>query len=379
MLGSKPVVSLDIGSDKVKAIQLKKKGSAIELERFGMADVYPNGDKATFSGDKRAALIQAARKAMDDANINAKHCVSAISGESIIVRYIQLPKMPEDELRNALRWEAEEYIPFHIDEVNLDSVILGESTEQGKLDVLLIAAKKDMVNEHTELIKSLGLTPTIVDVDSFAFLNCYEGNYQPDQNACVCLLNIGAEITNINIYIGGTSRFSRDITVAGDAITGSIMQKTGMTYQRAEESKITSGAPMPDDEEAPEEEESSLISSIRGTVERMTGAEAAEEGDASASKAVRNVLLNLVGEVRRSIQFFENQAGGATVQKIIMGGGTSRMNNLDRFLQMELEVPVETLDPLRNIKMGSGLDTNLLETYRQHMGVGIGLSLRKVM
>ena len=380
MFGSKTVIGLDIGSDKVKAIQLKKRGNRFEVEKFGIADVFPNGDKSSATGDPRELKTQAIRRAIDDARITAKYCVSAVSGESIIVRYIQLPQMPEAELKNALRWEAEEYIPFHIDEVNLDSVVLGPSAAAGKVDVLLVSAKKDLVSDHVGLVRSVGLTPVIVDVDSFAFLNSYEIAYEPQPSDCVALVNIGAEITNINIYLGGTSRFSRDISIAGNAITQSIVQKTGVPYKRAEEMKQATGAPVPENMEAAEEEESSLISSIRGTVERITGSDLGDETlDASVNKATRNVLMNLVGEIRRSVQFFENQAGGHTVSRLMLGGGTSRMPHLPQFLSSELEMDVELLDPLRGFQVASGVNQDLLSASKEHLGVAIGLALRKVV
>jgi len=377
MFGAKTVIGLDIGSDKVKAIQLKKKGSSYELERFGMADVYPNKDKAAFTGDPRELKAQAVRRALDDGKITAKHCVSAVSGESIIVRYIQLPQMPEQELKNALRWEAEEYIPFRMEEVNLDSAILGPSSAAGKVDVLLVCAKKDLVSEHVSIVRSVGLTPVIVDVDSFAFLNCYEATYKPGPGDCVALVNVGADITNINIYIGGTSRFSRDISVAGNAISQAVAQKTGIGFAKADDLKMALGAPVSDAKDDGEEEESTLISSIRGTVERMTGSDLGDDSlDANATKAIRNILMNLVGEIRRSVQFFENQGGGATVQRVVLGGGTSRMPKLAQFLTSELDLSVEVMDPLRGVSIGSGVNQGQLDTARAHLGVGIGLALR---
>lgn len=377
MFGSKAVVGLDIGTDKVKAIQLRKKGGSYELERFGVADIHPGGDRRASGSDLQQLKIEATKRALENGRISAKYSVSAISGESIIVRYIQLPQMPDAELKNALRWEAEEYIPFSIDEVNLDSVILGR-TGEGKVDVLLVCARKDLVNDHLEIVRGVGLTPLVVDVDSFAFLNCYEATYRPAPTDCVCLVNIGAAITNINIYVGGTSRFARDISIAGDAITNAIAQKSNSNFQRAEQLKQSMGAPVVEETEGTDEEESSLISSIRGTVERMTGSDFADDSaEAAAQKAMRNVLTNLVGEVRRSIQFFENQGGGATVQRLYLGGGTARMPKLSGWLGKELELPVDILDPLKNVTIGSGVDSAALNSVREHLGVGIGLSLRK--
>lgn len=381
--GSKSVIGLDIGSRMVKALQLKKTGRGLELERVGVADVYPGGDKTASRGANiRDLKIQAVRQALQQGKISAKYSVSAISGESIIVRYIQLPDMPEAELKQALRWEAEEYIPFHIDEVNLDSVVLGPAGggAPGKVDVLLVSAKKDLVNEHVEIVRSAGLQPLIVDVESFAFLNCFEANYRPAASECVALVNIGAEITNINIYVGGTSRFSRDIGIAGDTITAAIQNKANVPWAKAEELKIQLGAPAPETDEE-DLSESSLIDTIRGTVEKITGDNLGDDSqDAMAHKAIRQSLNNLISEVRRSVQFFENQVVGTPVQRVLLGGGTSKMNRLKDYVGSELDLPVEIMDPLRSITVSGGeINAPTLQLVKEHLSVAIGLAVRKVL
>ncbi len=382
-LGSKTAIGLDIGSRTVKALQLKKTGRGLELERFGIADVYPGGDKAALnSANLRDMRISAVRRALQQARITARYAVTAVSGESIIVRYIQLPEMPEAELKKALRWEAEEYIPFHIDEVNIDSVVLGPAGAgaTGKVDVLLVSAKKDLVNEHVDIVRAAGLQPVIVDVESFAFLNCFETNYRPSATDCVALVNIGAEITNINIYVGGTSRFSRDIGIAGDTITAAVQTKANLPWKQAEDMKIHLGAPAPE----PEEEEggdSSLIDTIRGTVEKLTGDDLGDSSaEAMGQKAIRQSLTNLISEVRRSIQFFENQSVGNTVQRVMLGGGGSRMKRLNDYMSTELELPTEIMDPLRAVTIsGREINKPQLDESREYLAVGIGLALRRVL
>ncbi len=379
--GAKKVVGLDVGSHQVKAVELRKAGNKLELARFGIADVYPNGDRSAAGGSDIYQLqVNAVIRALQSGGITAKHTVSAVSGESIIVRYIQLPEMPEAELKNALRWEAEEYIPFSIDEVNLDSVVLGPSSVPGKLDVLLVSARKELVSDHVQILRSADLIPLIVDVEGFAFLNCFEVNYQPTREDCVCLVHIGAEVTNINIYVGHSSRFSRDINVAGNAITQAVCQKLHVPFLKGEELKLQVGASavMADEDEGTSESE--LISTIRGTVERLTGSDLGDDSpETTASRAIQNSLQQLISEVRRSIQFFEGQAGGTTVQRVIIGGGSSRMKNLGPYLQGELDVPVEVFDPLRNIGVGRDVNSALLEQHREQLSAGIGLALRKAM
>lgn len=383
-LNPKKTVALDIGSSFVKVVQIRKLGRGYELERFGVVEIYPGVDKKTAGVDRRSARMDAIKQALAQAGISAKHSISAVSGETIIVRYIQLPDMPENELRGAIQWEAEDYIPFPLDEVNLDSVIIGksESASGAKIDVLLVAAKKELIAEHMGMLKAIDLTPAIIDVDSFAFLNCFEVNYMPSATEVVALLNIGSELTNINIYLGGVSRFSRDIGMAGDTINAGIQQRLNCSYQRADELKLKEGAPV---DAAPQAEEQSddlsgsqLLDTIRGTVERITGEDLAEDSpEYVASQVIRSVLINIVNEVKRSIQFFENQPNGRPVTRVAVGGGTAMMKNLDAFLSRELGLPVEIVDPLRNIGVaGSTVDKARLEKVRSMLGVSIGLGLR---
>lgn len=380
VFGKKTAVGIDMGSSMVKVIQLKKAGKGIEVEKCAMEPIYVGRDKKTSGMDLKEMKTSAIKKALERAGISAKYAISSVSGESIIVRYIQLPEMPENELKNALRWEAEEYIPFRIDDVNIDSVILGkaEGENVGKVDVLLVSAKKDLINEHLEIIKNAGLTPLIIDVDSFAFLNCFELNHSPEPNEVIALINIGAEITNINVYINGTSRFSRDISIAGDTITNAIAGKLNLDFSRAENLKISEGAPFVD-VGGTDEETSGLAATIRGTVEKITGEDIGDDSQEMISqKIIRNNLQNLIGEISRSIQFFENQTTSRTVQKVVLGGGTSRMKNIVPFFSKELGLPVEVIDPLRRVSVKNSL-ANEVSAFKEMLSVGIGLALRKVV
>lgn len=378
-LNPKKVVGLDIGSSVVKAVQLKKVGRTYQLESFGLAEIYPGLDKRTAT-DRREAKIEAVRRALSDAGISAKFSISAVSGESIIVRYIQLPEMPENELMGAIRWEAEDYIPFPLDEVNLDWMILGRSETGGggKIDVLLVAAKKELVGDHVSLLRGADLSPAIIDVDSFAFLNCYEANYLPNASEVIALLNLGAEITSISIYVGGVSRFTRDIAVAGDTITSTIQQRLNCSFQRAEELKIKEGIQTASPGEGEGLGGVSLLDTIRDSVERITGEDLSEESpELVTGTVIKSVLGNLANEIKRSIQFFENQPNGKPVQRVAVGGGLSKMSGLANYLEQQLGLPVEPVDVLRNISY-SGSDGNKkkLDNIKPQLGVSIGLALR---
>jgi len=379
MFRPKAPIGVDIGSHTVKVCQLRQAGETIELEKFGIATIYPTGDHPSDPREQQALRIAALKGALEVAEIKAKQTVSAVCGESIIVRYLQLPEMPEDELKKALQWEAEEYIPFRLSEVNIDSMILGRSNDgdHSKMDVLLVSAKKDLVENHVAVIRAAGLEPRIVDVDSFAFLNCFEMNYRPAPEECVALVNIGGEITSMNIYCNGGSRFSRDIPIGGEMMTTAIKARLGCSFQEAERIKLLQGAPpVPAESRDPASTYTgSLMDAIRGTVDEIQGADNTPE--AQAGRAVQLVLSNLFSEVRRSIEFFENQYRGINVARIVLGGGTSLLNNMVENFERELRLPVEIIDPLRLVRLASrGIKDEQIKSIRHQLGVGIGLGIR---
>lgn len=386
MFGSKPPIGVDIGSHTVKVCQLKRVGEKYELEKFGMAEIYPAGDQPTDPNEIVAAKVAALKKALETSKIKSKHSISAVSGESIIVRYLQLPKMPEEELKKALQWEAEEYIPFRLSEVNIDSMVLGQATdsENPKMDVLLVSAKKDLVEEHVSILKAAGLEPKVVDVDAFAFLNCFELNHKPGKEECVALINIGSAITSINIYTAGVSRFSRDIPVGGEAMTTAIKARQGCSFVEAERLKIAIGAPLVEQNINGNQVDTlagSLLDDIRGTIAEMTNQEADSNSTESVTQqAIQNVLNNMLSEIRRSIEFFENQYREYNVTRVVLGGGTAMLGNLSGHFEKELGLPTEMIDPLRNVRYPNDDEmTKFAQTIRHQLGVGIGLSLRGMM
>ncbi|HOE96374.1 MAG TPA: type IV pilus assembly protein PilM [Candidatus Sumerlaeota bacterium] len=380
MFKSKTPIGVDIGSHSVKVCQLRRTGDSYELERFGMADIYPEGEPPRDAAGQTEAKTEALKRALASAGIKSRQAISSVCGESIIVRYLQLPEMPENELKKALQWEAEEYIPFRLSEVNLDSAILGRvpDGEIPKMDVLLVSAKKDLVQRHVSVLRGAGLEPRVVDVDSFAFMNCYELNYEQGDE-CTALVNIGSEITSINVFSAGTSRFSRDILIGGQTITQAIRSHLGCNFADAENLKMAYGTvPATGGDEDGGEGASGLLDTIRGTIEEMTEQETSRDAQEYAvRKAVQAVVHNLLVEVRRSIEFFEGQYRGINVGRVILGGGTAGLPNLRENVEQELRLPVELMDPLRRVRVPqrSGFMSQA-EQMRHQLGVAIGLGIR---
>ena len=216
---SKSIVGLDVGSSSVKAVELVNKGKSgnFELTHLGVAQVAPESIvQGAFLNS--SAITDAIREAVENAKIKTKNVAVAVSGHSVIVKKVSLPSMTRDELEEQIRWEAEQYIPFDVNEVNLDFQILdsGVGDGEGQMEVLLVAAKKDLIDDYVQVISEAGLVPVAIDVAAFAVENSFQANYEVSPDDVIALVNIGAQVVNINIVANGVPSFTRDITTAGN-------------------------------------------------------------------------------------------------------------------------------------------------------------------
>lgn len=242
MAKGKLAVGLDIGSGSIKVCQLKQSKKNYALQAFGMVQLPPEAivDGALMNSN---AVVDAIQELFQSQKIKSKEVATSVSGHSVIIKKINLPQMTPEELEESIQWEAEQYIPFDINDVNIDVQILNtESTQAGQMDVLLVAAKKDMVNDYTSVIMEAGLTPVVVDVDSFAVQNMFEVNYEVPRSETVVLINIGAAVTNINVLANGISTFTRDISIGGGQFTDAIQKALNVSYDEAEALKLGGGA-----------------------------------------------------------------------------------------------------------------------------------------
>src|SRR5204863_7867091 len=233
---SKAVIGLDIGSSAVKAVELKQAGKGWKVVAFGIQPVPPDSivDGAIIDG---AAVADSIRRVFENKQFKTKEVAASLSGNAVIVKKINLPVMTEAELAESIYWEAEQYIPFDIQDVNLDYQILNSGTSEesaGTLEVLLVAAKKEKIADYTGVISQAGRTPVIVDVDAFALQNAYELNYGFDPAAVVVLVNAGASAININIVVNAQSVFTRDVSLGGNAYTEAVQRELNLPFESAE-------------------------------------------------------------------------------------------------------------------------------------------------
>ena len=341
----KELVGLDIGASSVKAVQLKRVGKGYELVHLGMAPLNPETivDGVIMDG---GSVISAIQQIYQEHGIKTRDVAVAVSGHSVIVKKIKVQQMTEEELAGQLQWEAEQYIPFPIEDVNLDFQIL-EPRGGAEMDILLVAVKKDVMNDYLTVISSAGLNGQVVDVDAFALENAYEITGEIPRDQTVALVNLGAMVMNINILQRGVTEFTRDSAIGGNRYTESIQKMLGLSFEQAE--KLKMGTP----------------------VEGRTLSE--------AQPAIDMVNTELAGEIRRSMDFFRSSSQSDTIHKVVLSGGGARLPGLMNFLGQHLEVPVEVVNPLRAIKADpKKFDPEYLEFVGPQLGVAVGLALRQV-
>ena len=345
----KAVVGLDIGSSAVKAVQLKPSGKQYRVAAFASEPVPADAivDGAIIDADAVVGTI----KRLFDSNkaFKTKEVCASLSGNTVIVKKITLPVMTEAELRDSIYWEAEQYIPFDIQDVNLDYQVLDPGTgpdSRGSMDVLLVAAKKEKIGDYTSVITRAGRTPVVVDVDAFALQNAFEANYGFEPSRVVVLLNAGASAIIINIVQGDQSVFTRDISIGGNAYTEAVQKELGLSFEAAEQLKR--GVPVDG-----------------GTVE-------------DAEPVLRAVTENVVLEVQKTLEFFKATSAVERIDQVVLSGGVSRVGGLRELLEERLHAPVEYFDPFRNVKWDAAklgnVDPALVASTA---AVAVGLALRQ--
>ena len=345
---AKSLVGLDIGSSAVKAVELKQAGKSYRVTNFGSEPVPPDSivDGAIIDA---AAVADAIRRLFDGRSIKTKDVAASLSGNAVIVKKITLPVMTEAELAESIYWEAEQYIPFDIQDVNLDYQILDKGDAAGgksTMDVLLVAAKKEKIADYTGVIAQAGRAAVVVDVDAFALQNAYEINYGIEPSAVVVLLNAGASATNINILQGDQSVFTRDISIGGNAYTEALQRELNLPFESADLLK-------------------------RG--ELVDGSSYDD-----ARPVLRAVTENVMLEIQKTFDFFKATASSDRIDRIMLSGGASRAEGFTEMLADRFEAPVEPFDPFKRVAFDSKrFQVDSPAQIAPTVAVAVGLALRR--
>ena len=344
----KSVAGLDVGSSSVKVVELDGKTNNLNLVNLGFENLP---DDSVIDGQimELNAVSEVIQNVCSDHKIKSNQVVTGVSGHSVIIKNIVLPPMSQEELEESIDWHAEEHIPYDLSDVSLDYHVTSE--EEEATNVMIAACKKERLENIKQAIQLAGKSPIVIDVDTFALQNCYELNYQPDESQVVTLLNIGASTMNVNIVQGTRSLFTRDITVGGSQFTDILQKSLGYSFDQAEAVK-------------------------RGV------ADAIEDVDEKAIEPLMNNVTEMVTmEIQKTFDFYRATAEDdeLSVDKILISGGGSKLVGLSEDLAARLEVPVEVLDPFRQVKVDTRkFDPDYLSEIMPEMAVAVGLAIRGV-
>ena len=327
---SETAIGIDIGNFAVKAVQITKKKEGYNLDGFGYCKI----DLAKLDG-----VTEAVKSACAEAKLEQKKVNTAIASDGAIVRYLMLPEMNKDDLNRAMQFEIERYVPFDKNEVVSDYVILNERSETKNMKIMLVAAKRDVVDKRVKIFKSIGLEPEIVTIDSVVIKDTFQVNYPDRTDKTIGLINIGAKVSNINIIRDSISYFMRDVQLGGDSITQLLKEKLDLDLGEAEKLKCI-----------------------------LT------HEDKEKFKVIEPVLGNLLNEIYLSFDYYESEFG-MVVDEVFVSGGTAKLKLLIDFLKENLNREVAILNSTNKITVGPAVAKQRLETYLSALVVPTGLAL----
>jgi len=340
----KDVIGVDIGSTSVKVVQLKGQKGSYQLHNVGISPL-PVEAIVDNSLMDTSSIVEVVKNTLKSLDVKGADVACSISGNSVIIRKISLPAMPPEELEEQLQWEAEQYIPFDINDVNIDFQILSpDEGDPSKMTLLLVASKKDIINDYVAVFNEAGIKLVVMDVDAFAVQNAFEVNYDIASVDVVALVNIGASMMNLNIVRDGTSLFTRDVQMGGNLFTEELQKQFGVSGEEAERIKISGNHPD--------------VARLEGVMTRVSD----------------TVAL----EIRRSLDFYNSTAGEGKIGKIYLSGGGAKARMLPSIVSQKLGVPVEVLNPLANIKCSDDFDPDYLQAIGPLMTVAVGLATRRL-
>ena len=339
-----PLVGLDIGSRAIKLIQLEQRDQGYRLHRCGLKRLYPGMLDGERSPNK-SALVSAIKELFEECGVRVTRVAISISGPSVIIKRIRIPMMAMEEVEQYLVWNSQQYIPYDSDELYLDFHVVPQvnpGLKSTQLDLFLVAAKKDLVEQRRKLVENAGLDPVVCEVDSLALTNMYILTDGPNSHQTVLLVNIGASGMNMAVVRGGKPVLMRDASTGGDRYNDRIRSTLHCSEKRADQV---------------------LFSQV-------------EERDFMPLLA--EVHEEIGGEVKRTIEYLAETEPGGTMDKVLLCGGYARAPGLVESLSRFLGLPVEHIDPFHGVEVDeSGVDRDALYNLAPLAAVGMGLASRR--
>jgi len=341
---AKDILGVDVGSSSVKLVQLRAVKDGYQLVHVAIVPLHAEAIVDNTLMDS-SAVVESVKELVRSRKIKTKEVACSISGNSVIIRKISLPVMPVEELEDQIQWEAEQYIPFDINDVNVDFQILSpDEQDPSKMNVLLVASKKDIINDYQSVFTEAGLKLVVMDVDVFAMQNAYEVNYEIDHKEVMALVNIGASIINLNVVSEAVSLFTRDVQMGGNLYTEEIQKQFGVSAEEAEQLKLS----------------------------------AAGSDDERLKDILQRVNDSIAQEVRRSLDFYNSTAVEGKIGKIYLSGGAAKTPQLLEAVQRRLTLPVELLNPfLKIVASDKEFPPQYLEEIGPQVAIAVGLATRR--
>ncbi len=342
---SQNLVGLDIGSHSVKLLQLSSGGDTMKLVSIGVAPL-PHESFVEGRLAKPEVVADTIRSLTSHLKVKSKLVAVSISGYDVMIKKIELPTMTEDELAARMQSELGQYIPYNIDEVDVDYQVIDVSKNRANfMDVMLVAAKKESVADFNNLLKLAGLDPLIIDVDFFALSNAFEVT-RGFGDEKVALLDLGANKSLLNIAHKGIPIFTRSISVGGNQLTEAIKDSFNIGFEEAESVKLGQSEhkyPMKDLEEI-------FISTVNGWV----------------------------AQCHRALDFYYHNFPDDKIGSVYLTGGSCQIPGLDKVLQEQLKIPVELYNPLSSVQHDAKqFDPAYIDYLGPQMAISFGLALRK--
>jgi len=344
-----PCVGLDIGSSSIKAVSVETGRRGARLVRFGIEYLQPQVivDGALMD---QATVVEAIGRLKAALGIGTRDVAIAISGHSVIVKKIQMAAMSREAIAERIPAEAEQHIPFKRDEVDIDYQIVSPKGAPGQLEIILVAAKKDMIADYLQVLRDAKLRPVVVDVAAFSVQNAFEAAY-PDvaKAGTVALVHVGNALTHVNVVNNGVSLFVRDVTVGGAGFTEEIQRRLHVSHEQAEHLKLTASDP-----------------------------EAAKAAPPGLAAVMKEVAESTSTKVQRSIDFFLASSADLKLSRIYLSGGTAGVVALAQQFEQRGKVPVEILNPFRKTLVDdTKLDPEFVKRHAAEAAVAFGLALRR--
>lgn len=343
LLGNGAVLGIDIGSNSIKVVELEEIGTNYQLKSIGEAPLAQGSIINKVIVDSEA-VSDTLSKLMNDLAIEADDAAISISGDPVMLKRVSLPHMSDAELKKSIKWEFEKLNTQAINEFNYDYQVIQTQDGRDMIDVLIVAANKNVTRDYLSILTNVGLNPVLIDLDVFSLQSVYEVNY-PESTGLLALVNIGASVTNVLIIDNGESVFATDLPVGGNQHTDLIINEMNLSYEEAEEVK-----------------HNQRVGLTNPGIENLTD----------------NFIQSISYEIKKTLEHFSISHSSEKVKRIMIGGGSAALPGMKDALSTIAESYVGILNPFRNIDYSqAAFDPEYINDISSKMNIATGIALRK--